>query len=74
LTNILLITADDMDGVRADRRGHIGVINDLLRQEGYLTGILGKVTYLQPVERIEWDVAVDGRHARTRNGPQPWMR
>lgn len=114
MTNILLITADDMDGntpgsfggpndatpnldrLAAEgmvfRRGHvpaavcqpsrsalmtglwphrngaegfepiddgIGVINDLLKEKGYLTGILGKVKHLQPVERFGWDLAVD---------------
>jgi N-sulfoglucosamine sulfohydrolase len=37
----------------------IGVINDLLKDKGYLTGILGKVRHLQPVERFGWDLAVD---------------
>ncbi|MDQ0239505.1 sulfatase family protein [Arthrobacter bambusae] len=116
MTNILLITADDMDGntpgsfggpVEATpnldrlaaegmvfRRGHvpaavcqpsrsalmtglwphhngaqgfepindrIAVINDLLKQAGYRTGILGKVDHLQPVERFAWDTAVNMR-------------
>jgi N-sulfoglucosamine sulfohydrolase len=37
----------------------IGIINDLLKENGYLTGILGKVQHLQPVERFGWDLAVD---------------
>ncbi|MFI5610333.1 sulfatase [Amycolatopsis sp. NPDC051903] len=112
MTNILLITADDMDGrtpgafggpaaatPRLDalaaegmvfRRAHVaaavcqpsrsailtgrwphrngaegfepirdgvGVFTDLLREAGYVTGILGKVDHLQPVERFGWDVA-----------------
>ncbi|MBT2513625.1 sulfatase [Arthrobacter sp. ISL-30] len=116
MTNILLITADDMDGntpgsfggpgdatpnldrLAAEgmvfRRGHvpaavcqpsrsslmtglwphrngaegfepikdgIGVINDLLKDTGYVTGILGKVEHLQPLQRFGWDTAVNMR-------------
>ena len=116
MTNILLITADDMDGntpgsfggphdatpnldrLAADgmtfHRGHvpaavcqpsrsalmtgmwphrngaegfepiddgIGVINDQLKDAGYRVGILGKVGHIQPVERFQWDMAVDMR-------------
>lgn len=36
----------------------VGVVNDVLRTAGYLTGILGKVNHLQPVERFGWDLQV----------------
>jgi N-sulfoglucosamine sulfohydrolase len=109
--NILLITADDMDGrtpgafggpagvtphldaLAADgmifRRSHVPIavcqpsrsaimtglwphrngaegfesihdgvplLTELLRQRGYLSGILGKVDHIQPVERFGWDL------------------
>ncbi|WP_415853822.1 sulfatase [Sinomonas sp. G460-2] len=129
MTNILLITADDMDGntpgsfggphdatpnldrLAAEgmifRRGHvpaavcqpsrsalmtglwphrngaegfepinegIGVINDLLKAEGYLTGILGKVKHLQPVERFGWDTAVDMAELGMGRNPEAYER
>jgi N-sulfoglucosamine sulfohydrolase len=128
LTNILLITADDMDGntpgsfggpgdatphldrLAAEgmvfRRGHvpaavcqpsrsalmtglwphrngaegfepidegIGVINDLLKDKGYLTGILGKVQHLQPVERFGWDMAVDMSELGMGRNPERYL-
>lgn len=129
MTNILLITADDMDGNTPGsfggpgdatpnldrlagegmvfRRGHvpaavcqpsrsalmtglwphrngaegfepidegIGVINDLVRGRGYLTGILGKVKHLQPVERFGWDLAVDMRGLGMGRDPEAYGR
>lgn len=37
----------------------VPVLNDLLRPRGYLTGILGKVAHLPPVERYCWDLCID---------------
>ncbi|MGO1410434.1 sulfatase family protein [Microbacterium sp.] len=37
----------------------VPVLTRLLADVGYRAGILGKVTHLQPVERFEWDHAVD---------------
>ena len=125
MTNILLITADDMDGntprsfggredatPRLDRlaaegmtfrRAHvpaavcqpsrsalmtglwphrngaegfepisdgIGVVTDLLKDAGYLTGILGKVEHLQPVERFGWDEIVGFRELGMGRNPE----
>ena len=116
MTNILLITADDMDGRTpgyaggppaatphldrlaaegmAFRRGHvaiavcqpsrsaimtgmwphrngaqgfepvhdgIGLFTDVLHENGYLAGILGKTDHLQPVHRFGWDTLVPMR-------------
>jgi N-sulfoglucosamine sulfohydrolase len=33
------------------------VLTDLLREVGYLVGILGKVEHLEPVEKFGWDMA-----------------
>ena len=37
----------------------VPVLTDALRGAGYKCGILGKVTHLAPVDRFEWDHAVD---------------
>lgn len=39
-------------------RDDVPVLNDLLRPRGYLTGILGKVSHLTPIERFAWDLRV----------------
>lgn len=36
-------------------RDGVPLLTDVLREAGYLTGILGKVDHLQPVERFGWD-------------------
>ncbi|MEO3873759.1 sulfatase [Nonomuraea sp. B12E4] len=36
----------------------VPILNDLLRPLNYLTGILGKVRHLTPVERFAWDLSV----------------
>lgn len=129
MTNILLITADDMDGripgpfggpagatPNLDRlaaegavfgRAHVpaavcqpsrsalmtgrwphrngaegfepiddrvGVLNDVLRAAGYLTGILGKVTHLQPVDRFQWDMQVDMHELGMGRNPAGYRR
>ncbi|GLY71580.1 sulfatase family protein [Amycolatopsis taiwanensis] len=38
-------------------RDGVTVLTELLRDAGYLCGILGKVEHLQPVDRFGWDVA-----------------
>ncbi|WP_433874893.1 sulfatase family protein [Sinomonas atrocyanea] len=129
MTNILLITADDMDGRipgpfggptgatpnldrlagagTVFRRAHvpaavcqpsrsalmtglwphrngaegfepiddgIGVLNDLLKDKGYLTGILGKVKHLQPVERFGWDLQADMQELGMGRNPAAYGR
>jgi N-sulfoglucosamine sulfohydrolase len=36
----------------------VPVLNDILKQQDYLTGILSKVEHLQPFERFGWDLAL----------------
>ncbi|MFF4620870.1 sulfatase family protein [Nonomuraea jabiensis] len=36
----------------------VPILNESLRPRGYLTGILGKVGHLAPVERFAWDLSV----------------
>ncbi len=43
--------AEGFEPIRED----VPLLTDLLHEAGYLTGILGKVEHLQPVERFAWD-------------------
>ncbi|MDQ7903699.1 sulfatase [Phytohabitans sp. ZYX-F-186] len=40
-------------------RDDVPILNESLRERDYLTGILGKVTHLAPIERYAWDYAID---------------
>lgn len=48
----------------------VPLLTDRLRSAGYATGILGKVTHLQPVERFEWDHTVDMHELGMGRDPQ----
>ncbi|MEV7606005.1 sulfatase [Paenarthrobacter sp. NPDC089322] len=50
----------------------IGVINDQLKRAGYRVGILGKVGHIQPVERFDWDMAVDMRQLGLGRSPEAY--
>jgi hypothetical protein len=43
--------------IRTDQRRH-RCLHRPLKEQGYLTGILGKVEHLEPVERFGWDRAI----------------
>jgi N-sulfoglucosamine sulfohydrolase len=41
--------------------GGVELLTDVLRRQGYLNGILGKVRHLTPVRRFGWDLVRDAR-------------
>ncbi|MCM0621369.1 sulfatase family protein [Nocardioides bruguierae] len=38
---------------------HVELLTDVLREQGYLTGALGKLEHLQPQDRLAWDFTRD---------------
>lgn len=53
---------------------HAGILNDVLKEAGYLTGILGKVDHLQPEARFGWDTARGMREMGLGRDPQLYGR
>ncbi|KAB8195436.1 sulfatase-like hydrolase/transferase [Nonomuraea phyllanthi] len=55
-------------------RDDVPVLNDLLRPRGYLTGILGKVGHLAPVERFAWDLQITPPQLGMGRDPEQYAR